>query len=126
MKKILIIDDDNNIVKMYLLKLSNSGYEAIYATNGKQGLEMAIQNHPDLIVLDLAMPVMDGMTFLKQLRIDLWGKTVPVIILTNRDADDKTLEDIRKTQPTYYLIKTNNTPSDVAIKIDELLKIENK
>ncbi|MFA6081023.1 MAG: response regulator [Patescibacteria group bacterium] len=126
MKKILIIDDDNNIIKMYLVKLRNSGYEVIYAINGQQGLEMALQNHPDLIVLDLAMPVMDGMAVIKKLREDAWGKTAPVIILTNYDTDDKAIIDIQKTQPSYYLLKTNNTPNEVVEKIDELLKVENK
>jgi len=126
MKKILVVDDDNNIIKMYLIILKNSGYEPLYAINGKQGLEMALQNHPDLIFLDLAMPVMDGMTVLKKLRDDTWGKNVPVIILTNYDTDDKLISEIQKTKPSYYLLKTNITPNEIINKIEELLKIENK
>lgn len=123
MKKVLIIDDDNNIVKIFKLKLSNAGYEVAYALDGKEGLNLALGIHPDLILLDLAMPVMDGMAVMKALRKDKWGETVPVIILTNYDTNDQILQDVIATKPTYYLIKTDNLPSQVVEKVDELLKV---
>jgi CheY-like chemotaxis protein len=126
MKKVLIVDDDNNIIKMYSIKLSNSNYEPLSAMNGKQGLEVAFKIHPDLIVIDLAMPVMDGMAMIKQLRTDPWGKTVPIIILTNFDTNDRTLADVQKFQPSYYLLKANNTPSQIIDKINELLASKNE
>jgi two-component system sensor histidine kinase/response regulator len=69
-------------------------------------LETALEKHPDLILLDLMMPKMDGMSMLKKLREDAWGKKVPVIILTNMSSEQKLLE-AREANVTDYFIKSD-------------------
>ena len=101
--------------------LTEAGFEVLQAQNGEDGLEIALKEHPDLILLDLLMPKMDGMTMLKKLREDVvWGQQVPVMILTNFQGDsDQTLKDIQLTRPTYYLIKSSMTLEEIVSKVKE-------
>ncbi len=85
---ILIIEDSALLRSVASDALKEAGFHVIEASDGKEGLERAKRAHPALILLDLMMPVMDGVTMLKELRRDEWGKHVPVIILT-ATADDK-------------------------------------
>jgi DNA-binding response OmpR family regulator len=121
MHTVLIIEDDQIILEMYRDKFQVGKYSVLTALNGEEGLKMAMQYHPDLILLDIAMPKMDGMTMMKKLREDSWGQTVPVIILTNLNLDGKLLEEIIKHKPTYSLMKANTTPDDVWAKAREIL-----
>jgi CheY-like chemotaxis protein len=87
---------------------------------------MALGKHPDLILLDLIMPEMDGMTALKKIREDAWGEKVPVIILTNLSATDEQLvEDMVTHKPIYYLIKSDWNLRDVVAKIEKILETQN-
>lgn len=95
--------------------------EMSVAKDGEDGLNQALANHPDLILLDILMPKMNGLATLKKLREDDWGKTVPVILLTNLDPDDKAIDAVSEYDPSYYLIKSDNTPQDVLNKINEVL-----
>lgn len=121
MSKILLVEDDQILVQMYQKLLVNHGYDVKIALDGEEGLKLALQDHPDLILLDIRMPKMDGMTMMHNLRADVWGKNASIIILTNLDATDKRLEDIAKDQPSYYLIKADNPPEQVLEKIKEIL-----
>ena len=112
-KTVLIIEDDQIILEMYRDKFELGMFGVISARNGEDGLRAALKYHPNLILLDLAMPKMDGMTVMQHLRQDTWGSTVPVIILTNLNIDGKILEEIIKHKPTYTLMKANTTPDDV-------------
>ena len=91
-KTILIVEDELPLIKALQIKLVSSSFRIILANNGKVGLSQALTQHPDLILLDLVMPVMDGITMLKKLRHDDWGKKVPVIILTNLSDKEKMTE----------------------------------
>ncbi|KKU64415.1 MAG: Response regulator [Candidatus Amesbacteria bacterium GW2011_GWA1_47_16] len=122
MKKILlIIEDDLVLARMYQTLLQNHGFDAKTATDGEAGLKAALKIHPDLILLDIRMPKMDGMTVMHNLREDKWGKTAPIIILTNLDLTDERLTRVVKDQPSYYLIKANNSPEQVLEKVTEIL-----
>ncbi len=81
-KRILIADDDEVILKVGKFNLERAGYEVITAANGGDAVEMAKMEHPDLIILDVMMPVMDGYTALLKLKGDEETKDIPVIILT--------------------------------------------
>lgn len=119
-KKVLIIEDEADIQKILSDNLTKAGYEVVSATNGQAGLEAALQNHPDLILLDIIMPVMDGMTALEKIREDEWGKGVPVIILTNLSDGTKAMD--AKTSGVYdYLVKADWDLKDVVQKINEKL-----
>lgn len=82
-KKILIVDDDLNNMVLFSDLLQVVGYEIIEATNGKQGIELAKARQPDLILLDIQMPVMDGYQAIKFLKRDTLTKNIPVIALTS-------------------------------------------
>ncbi len=82
--RILVVDDEERIINFLRSKLKASGYEVLTANNGLEGLEQAQAQEPDLIVLDLLMPKMDGLEMLKELRS---FSVVPVIILTAKGAD---------------------------------------
>ncbi len=79
---ILIVDDEPEIRDLYSVKLKKAGYEVIAAANGQEGLDMAKSKHPDLILMDLKMPVMDGVEAVMHLREDASIKDTKVIFLT--------------------------------------------
>ncbi|MDO8557836.1 MAG: response regulator [bacterium] len=119
-KTILIVEDDRSQLQALVDKLTQEGFATLEAKNGEEGLETALREHPDLILLDIVMPVMDGMTMLKKLREDTWGKDALVIILSNLSDPEKISQAV--TQGTYgYLIKTDWKIEDVVAKVKELL-----
>lgn len=120
-KILLLIDDDKILLNMYKKLLSNHGYDVHTAMDGEGGLKKALQDHPDLILLDIRMPKMDGMTMLKLLRQDDWGKDAKVIILTNLDPIDKILQGVIVDHPTYYLVKANTKSDQILERIEEVL-----
>lgn len=122
MKTILIVEDDKMLLSMYREKFVLEHFHVLLAINGDEGLKMAFENKPDLILLDFAMPVMGGLEMLKQLRVDEWGKTVSVIALTNLTVDGKIIDEINLYKPVYCLLKANTTPEDVVKKVNELLE----
>ncbi len=83
MKKILIVEDDLDMRTMLVDAFTKAGFKTSMASNGEEGLKATLDFKPDLILLDILMPVMDGMTMLDKLRREEWGKDVPVTILTN-------------------------------------------
>jgi len=107
MKKIiLIVEDELPMLKALSDKFSLEGFETLEAKDGAEGLKTALEKKPNLIILDIFMPVMDGKAMLEKLRADDWGKSVPVIILTNLNPDDKTLDELMKNGPSYYFVKS--------------------
>jgi len=120
-KKVLIVEDEIALANALKLKFRHEGFEALTAENGQIGLEQAISQKPDIILLDLMMPVMDGKVMLKKLREIGEFKSTPVIILTN--AGD--VDNIRETQLYYnasaFLIKSNVNPDDIVKKVRDLI-----
>ena len=121
MKKILVVEDELAYLKLLNSQLTEKGYTVIEAINGKKGLEMAKSENPDLILLDIRMPVMDGMAMLKELRKEEAGKKTKVIMLTNLEPDDKILGEVLSDQPSYYFVKSDIQFNDLLEKIKELL-----
>jgi len=103
-------------------KLEGKGFTVIKASNGKEGLESALSNHPDLILLDIVMPVMDGMTMLEKLRLDNWGKRAKVILLTNLSDPSKVTKS-REQGVHDYMIKSDWKLDDIVKKINEELSV---
>lgn len=124
-KKIILITEDEKSIRNALHdKLLGDGFSILEAKDGEEGLQISLKEHPNLILLDLAMPRMDGMSMLKKLREDTWGKNVPVIILTNlSSADEERNREITKLEPTYYFIKTDKSIEEIVDKIKERLGI---
>ena len=95
-KKILLVDDEPNIVRTVEARLKASGYEVIIAMDGLQGLTMAKSSKPDLIILDLMLPKMDGYKICGLLKKDIKYKKVPILMFTARaqDTDREMAEDV--------------------------------
>lgn len=120
-KKILIIEDEKNLIDSLKEKLTNVGFEVLTAGDGIAGLDMAFQNEPDLILLDIVMPKMNGLEMLERLRKDEWGRRAPVVLLTNYgDADQ--MEEAKKYDVRDYIIKANVKLQDVVDKVKNILK----
>jgi|SRR3989338_1042503 len=121
-KTILVVEDEKSLCKAIVDILSRNNFLPIEAKNGKEGVELALSRHPDLILLDLIMPEVDGITALKKIRADAWGARVPIIILTNVSATNEQLvDDIVTHKPMNYLIKSDWKIQDVVAKIQEIL-----
>ena len=119
-KIILVIEDESAYQRALREKLEMSGFTVLLAKNGEEGLTQALQNHPDLILLDLKMPVMDGMETVNKLRQDSWGKNAKVIILTNFasiDFESKSIENER----FEFIIKSDSKIEHVIAKVNELV-----
>lgn len=120
MTKIAIIEDDAVISQMYRMKFEAEGYEVQMAANGRLGVELVGKMRPDIILLDLRMPEMDGAEALAQIRKKSWGKDIPVLILTNVGVEEapKELEDLNVLS---YIVKADLTPRQVTEKVKEAL-----
>lgn len=122
-KMILVIEDEKSIRDAIVDVLNTRQFDVLEAKDGREGVEFALSKHPDLILLDLVMPGMDGMTALKKIRQDAWGENVPVIILTNLSAtNEKLIEDMVACKPTNYLIKSDWRLHDILEKVEKLIK----
>lgn len=121
MAKILLIEDDALLVRMYQNKLQMDGYEVMVAGDGEEGLARIKEMMPDLILLDIMMPKMNGFEVLEQMKKDETIKTIPVVLLTNLGGSDEDVEKGLELGAVAYLIKSNVVPADVVAKIKEVL-----
>jgi DNA-binding response OmpR family regulator len=120
-KKILFIEDESALQKTFGDFLEREGFELISALDGEAGLKLAEKETPDLILLDLILPKMEGIEVLKKLKENSKTKDIPVIILTNLDDFEK-LEKSLELGVKAYLVKTDFTLEEVLQKIKEELK----
>lgn len=121
-KTVLVVEDENSLQYVLAQKLEKEGFAVLTAGNGTDALAVALDKHPDLILLDIMMPH-DGIEMLEELRRDEpYGKQVRVIFLTNLSPDtERIIQAIERHEPVFYLIKANSTPSLVVEKIQEAL-----
>jgi DNA-binding response OmpR family regulator len=119
MTKIAIIEDDPTISQMYRLKFEADGFDVRMAGNGKIGVELVKTFKPDIILLDIQMPEMDGAEALKHIRADSHSKDTPVIILTNLGEEEAPSE-MRSLGISSYIVKANNTPRQVVTHVKEI------
>ncbi|MDZ7798022.1 MAG: response regulator [Patescibacteria group bacterium] len=122
-QKILLVEDDTFLSGMYVSKLDIEGFETVLASEGKQGLKMVKQENPDLILLDIILPKMDGFEILKEIRKDKKTKDIPVILLTNL-GQKKDVDKAFNLGAVDYLIKAHFMPSEVVEKIKKTLRKE--
>ncbi|MFT5037115.1 MAG: DNA-binding response OmpR family regulator, partial [Candidatus Azotimanducaceae bacterium] len=119
-KKILIADDEKDLREALFTVLAAEGYEVLTAENGKVALDIALAEHPDLILLDLNMPKLSGNEVLEALSTDEWGKYAKVIVLTALDDMD-TLSKTMETGGLDYLVKSDWKLEDIVRKVKEKL-----
>jgi len=120
MTKIAIIEDDSVISQMYRMKFEADGFEVEVANNGKDGIVLVQEFAPDMVLLDMQMPVMNGDEALRQIRKKDWGKTVPVMILTNL-GEEEAPKDIRSLGIESYIVKADLTPRQVVDRVKSSL-----
>ena len=121
MAKILLVDDDSLLVRMYQKKLQNDGFIVAIADDGLTALQQIPDFKPDLIVLDIMMPKMNGLEVLAKLKEQKSTEKIPVILLTNVGASDEDIERGLDLGAVAYLVKAGNRPKAVVGKIKEIL-----
>lgn len=122
MTKIAIIEDDPVISQMYRMKFESDGFDVQVAENGRDGVVLAEHMAPDMILLDMQMPVMNGGEALTEIRKQDWGKTVPVIILTNL-GEEEAPKNLHALGIHGYIVKADLTPRQVVERVKEALKL---
>lgn len=120
--KILIVEDDSILLKTLAAHFSEEDFTVFKARDGEEGLQLALKKHPDLILLDLIMPKMDGATMFDKLLDDNWGRGVPVIMLTNNDDSETIVKNVQH-GISDYLIKSEHSLDDIVKKVKERLGI---
>ncbi|HKX72937.1 MAG TPA: response regulator [Candidatus Saccharimonadales bacterium] len=119
--KIAIIEDDSVIAQMYRMKFEAEGFEVQTAENGKLGVELCEKFRPDMILMDLKMPEMSGEEALERIRQSNWGKTVPVIILTNL-GEEEAPKNLQTLGIHSYIVKAELTPRQVTERVKQALQ----
>lgn len=118
---ILIVEDDPSLSKMYALKFKNEGFRVSVATDGAKGLQLAAEERPNLILLDMMLPKYSGIEFLEQLQQHLKSINMPILALSNltekQEADRAIKLGVRE-----YLAKAMNTPEQVVEKVKKYLQ----
>ena len=119
-KRILIAEDDKFQSQIYRLSLSKEVYDIVMAADGRQTMEEARRQKPDLILLDLLMPVKDGFEVLQELKDDPNLKNIKIIVLTNL-GDRKDLEEVRRLGVSDFLVKANISIAEMVAKVKAIL-----
>ena len=115
-KNIILIAEDETPIRMAMVsKFNNEGFNVIEAKNGQEALDLSLEKHPDLIIMDVIMPKMHGIEAVEGIRRDAWGKDVPVLFVTNLSNDPKVEQITNEDKNCYYVVKSN-------IKLDELVE----
>ena len=119
--KILLVEDDSMIVEMYKLRFEEEGFEVTVTEKGSEAIELAASLKPDIVLLDIILPEVDGFNILQSLKAD--GKTdkLPVLMLTNLAQESDRQRAITMGANDYF-VKSQHTPSDVLQKVKEIIK----
>jgi DNA-binding response OmpR family regulator len=118
---ILVVEDEIPAALALGAALEHEGYTVLRAADGEEGLKVALEKHPDLMLVDLKMPKMNGMDMIHALRADAWGKGAKVIILTNV-SDMGSLQAAMMNDTFYYLVKSDTSVADVLRSVEVQLK----
>lgn len=120
MTKIAIIEDDPVIRQMYLMKFESAGFDVSLAENGKEGVALVEKFAPDVILLDISMPVMSGDEALTEIRSNRWGRDIPVFILTNL-GEEEAPNSLHALGIESYIVKADLTPRQVVERVKKRL-----
>ena len=119
---IVVVEDEKPIRDMYTWKLKAEGFKVFNADNGQVGIQVIEEVKPDLILLDIRMPIMNGDDMLEKLRATGWGSSIRVIILTNLSKDEAPHK-LRLLSVDRYIVKAHSTPEQVLSTINSVLGI---
>jgi DNA-binding response OmpR family regulator len=118
--KIAVIEDETPIRELYRAKLDLSGFDVKTAKNGREGLQLVKEFQPDLILLDIRMPEMNGDQMLLKMREQDWGADIRVIVLTNLSKDEAP-SILRFLNVDRYIVKAHYTPKQIVEIVAEIL-----
>lgn len=116
---ILIVEDDFFLLNIYSTKFEGEGYKVFIAPNGQEGLELALSKKPNIILLDILMPKLDGFGFLKEIKKNKVAANIPIILLTNL-SQKKDIDKGLSMGADDYLVKAHFMPSEVVEKVETL------
>ena len=119
--KVLLIEDDTFLSGLYATKFSMEGFEVYSATDGEAGLKLAREKMPDVIILDIILPVKDGFEVLSELKKDSATSPIPIILLTNLSQKEDAEKGLKQ-GAVDYLIKAHFMPSEVVDKVKKYIK----
>lgn len=120
--KVVIVEDDPDLLEALLRQFRTEGFDVFSARNGREGVSRVLQVRPDLIILDLLMPEMNGHEMMKELTLHhAWVHTVPAIVLTNYAADEMKGGDWVRAVPTAYLVKSETPLDEILAEAKQLL-----
>ena len=120
--KILVVEDDPLLSNLVDIKLTSEGHQVSCAYNGKDGLEKAHEKRPDMIILDLAMPIMDGFEMLKILKEGKEFNNIPVIVFSSLGEKERNLEECKRLGADLFLVKSQLSLKEVVASINDLAK----
>ncbi len=119
---VLVVDDEKSTLLVVSAAIRDAGFTVYEATDGQEGLALALARHPDMILLDIQMPVMDGISMLEELRKDLWGKDAFVMLLTHVSGTDKVAQAL-ELGAFDYLDKSNWDLPAIVAQIKKRLRV---
>ncbi|MFC1662799.1 response regulator transcription factor [Patescibacteria group bacterium] len=119
--KVLIVEDEKMLGEMYKTKFEMEGFAVDQALDGQEGIDTARKSKPDIILLDIIMPKLDGFIVLQELKKDDKTKDIPVILLTNLGQEDDVKRG-KKLGASDYFVKANHSPADVVVKVKSIIK----
>ncbi|MBI4099926.1 response regulator [Candidatus Microgenomates bacterium] len=120
MAKILLVDDDQSLRQLYKLELTNRKHTVVEAADGEEGLAKIGSDKPDLVLLDVMMPKLDGIATLGKIKADAANKGLPVVMLTNFGQENLVKQAFNQ-GATDYLLKYKVTPAEMASTVEKLL-----
>jgi len=109
---VLIVEDDESIRELYAAAFGVAKMEVLTAVNGAEGVKLALKHHPDVILMDIMMPVMNGHDAVNKIRNDPWGRNVTVVYLTNMSDAENVVHAVKQGS-SEYIIKANTSPREV-------------
>lgn len=120
-KKILIIEDNESYSSVLVQKFTLEKFQIFTAKDGQEGIAKAQESNPDIILVDLLLPKMNGIQVIQEIRKNDWGKSIPFLVLTNLNPDDEIMQNINLNKPADYLIKPEATLGDILEKVKSLI-----
>ena len=118
--KILMVDDNPDILELMAARIVSDGYEVITATTGEEAIKKAASEKPDLVLLDISMPVLDGFLVGRLLKLDPAVKDIPIIMATARSSREDVLRSLSELQAADYIVKPFR-PEELLSKIKKVL-----
>jgi len=118
--KILLVEDDKALIEMYAIKFKEDGFNLLMAEDGLTGLELAKKELPDVVLLDIMLPKMDGFAILAELKKDAKTQSIAILMLSNL-GQQSDIEKGKKMGANDYVVKASMTPKEVVEKVKSYL-----